>query len=60
MIVYTVLKDPLDNINGFIGRFNQMSLNVFREISVVGIEHKRHKNPEQFSVFEKKFHIDIG
>jgi hypothetical protein len=54
------LQNVLDHLNRIVRHFNDVLIDIVRQIHIFGMEHKGHHYSEQFPVIEKKFDIDAG
>ena len=55
-----VLEDSLDDVDGHIGHFYDVMVDVIGKIHVVGVEHVRDENTEEFRIVEEKIDVDGG
>jgi hypothetical protein len=55
----TVFEYLFDNVDGLIGSFDDVIVEILGQIHVGGMKHKGHQNSEQFPIIQKKIHIDV-
>lgn len=55
-----VFEDLFDNVDGFVCGFDDVAIEILRQIHVGGMEHEGHQDPEQFAIAQKEVDIDGG
>jgi len=54
-----VFEDMFDDIDGFVGGFDDVVIEILRQIHVGGMEHEGHQNSEQFTIIQKEIHVNV-
>jgi hypothetical protein len=55
----TVFENLFDDANGLVGGFNDVVIEILRQIHVGGMEHKCHQYSEQFPIVQEEVHVDV-
>jgi hypothetical protein len=55
----TIFENLLDDIDGFVGGFDDVAIDILRQIHVGGMKHEGHQNSEQFPIIQKEIHVDV-